>query len=183
MERNEAELELQMAGLKKQYDYTDFAHNAHVNVIPEADFKRLVSDTFKTITFVLKQTYGPYGASGIISDHADTTTTKDGYNVFQSIGFQHAYKRKVYLAINKIITRVNRTVGDGTTSCILLAEKIFNNLEGTGLIVKDMITSMSDINDIATNLASISEEQAASTDEILDTSKRRDEKASPNIID
>jgi len=129
MERNEAELELQMAGLKKQYDYTDFAHNAHVNVIPEADFKRLVSDTFKTITFVLKQTYGPYGASGIISDQSDTTTTKDGYNVFQSIGFQHAYKRKVYLAINKIITRVNRTVGDGTTSCILLAEKIFNNLD------------------------------------------------------
>lgn len=128
MTNNEAELELQMAGLKKQYDYTEFAHNAHVNVIPESDFKRLVSDTFKTITFVLKQTYGPYGASGIISDQSDTTTTKDGYNVFQSIGFQHAYKRKVYLAINKIITRVNRTVGDGTTSCILLAEKIFNNL-------------------------------------------------------
>ena len=57
---NEAELELQMAGLKKQYDYTEFAHNAHVNVIPESDFKRLVSDTFKTITFVFKQTYGPY---------------------------------------------------------------------------------------------------------------------------
>ena len=60
MVNNEAELELQMAGLKKQYDYTEFAHNAHVNVIPESDFKRLVSDTFKTITFVLKQTYGPY---------------------------------------------------------------------------------------------------------------------------
>ena len=125
---NEAELELQMAGLKKQYDYTEFAHNAHVNVIPESDFKRLVSDTFKTITFVLKQTYGPYGATGIVSDQAETTTTKDGYNVFQSIGFNHAYKKRVYQAINKIITRVNRTVGDGTTSCILLAEKIFNNL-------------------------------------------------------
>lgn len=48
-------------------------------------------------------------------------------------------------------------------------EKIFNNLEGTGLIVKDMITSMSDINDIATNLASISEEQAASSQEVAST--------------
>ena len=125
---NEAELELQMAGLKKQYDYTEFAHTNHVNVIPEKDFKRLVSDTFNTITYILKQTYGPYGSSGIISDQSETTTTKDGYNVFQAIGPNHAYKRKVYLAINKIITRVNRTVGDGTTSCILLAEKIFNNL-------------------------------------------------------
>ena len=125
---NEAELELQMAGMKKQYDYTEYAHTNHVNVIPEQDFKRLVSDTFNTITDILKQTYGPYGSSVVISDQSETTTTKDGYNVFQSIGFNHAYKRKVYLAINKIITRVNKNVGDGTTSCVLLAEKIFNNL-------------------------------------------------------
>ena len=125
----EAELELQMAGMKKQYDYTNYAHTNHVNVIPEDDFKRLVSDTFNTITDVLKKTYGPYGSSVVISDQSETTTTKDGYNVFQSIGFNHAYKRKVYLAINKIITRVNRNVGDGTTSCVLLAEKLFNNLK------------------------------------------------------
>ena len=126
---SEAELELQMAGLKKQYDYTEYSHTNHVNVIPENDFKRLVSDTFCTITDILKRTYGPYGSSVVISDQSETTTTKDGYNVFQSIAFSHSYKRKVYLAINKIITRVNRNVGDGTTSCVLLAEKVFNNLK------------------------------------------------------
>ena len=122
------ENEMEMNGFVKVYDYSQYAHDNNVNVIPEADFKRLVSDTFRTITDTLRATYGPYGSSVVISDQSETTTTKDGYNVFQSLGFNHSYKRMVYLAIKKIIERVNRNVGDGTTSCILLAEKIFNNL-------------------------------------------------------
>ena len=125
---NEAELELQMAGLRKQYDYTNYAHTNHINVIPEEDFKRLVSDTFKTTTDTLRRTYGPYGSSVLISEQAETITTKDGYNVYQSMGFTQAYKKMVYRAINKIITRVNKTVGDGTTSCMLMAEKLFNHM-------------------------------------------------------
>lgn len=122
------ENELEMNGFVKVYDYSQYAHDNNVNVIPEEDFKRLVRDTFKTITDTLKATYGPYGSSVLISEQSETTSTKDGYNVFQAIGFNHSYKRMVYLTIKKIIDRVNRNVGDGTTSCILLAEKIFNNL-------------------------------------------------------
>lgn len=122
------DIDLELAGYEKQYDYTQYSHDNNVNVIPEESFKRLISDTFKTITDTLRGTYGPYGSTMVISDQSETTTTKDGYNVFQAMGFSHAYKRMVYLAIKKIIERVNRNVGDGTTSCILLAEKIFNNL-------------------------------------------------------
>ena len=126
---NEAEMELQMAGYQKKYDYSQYAHDNNVNVIPEQSFKQLITDTFKTISDVLKSTYGPYGSSIVISEQSDTITTKDGYNVFEAIGFNHTYKRMVYLAISKIIKRVNKNVGDGTTSCILIADKIFNNLK------------------------------------------------------
>ena len=44
--------ELDIMGYSKVYDYTQFSHDHHINVIPENDFKRLVEDTFKTITFV-----------------------------------------------------------------------------------------------------------------------------------
>lgn len=121
---NNEELEM----YEKVYDYTQYSHDNHVNVIPEASFKKLVHDTFHTITDTLRGTYGPYGSTMMISDQSQTTTTKDGYNVFEAMGFSHHYKRMVYLAIKKICERVNRNVGDGTTSCILLAEKIFNNL-------------------------------------------------------
>lgn len=120
--------ELDIIGYSKVYDYTQFSHDHHINVIPENDFKRLVEDTFKTITFVLRRTYGPYGSTVLITDQNETTTTKDGFNAFQAIGLSHQYKRLVYLAIKKIIERVNRNVGDGTTSCILLAEKLFHKI-------------------------------------------------------
>lgn len=110
-------------------DYNAYSSEKHVNVIPESDFKELVAETFTTISEVLRSTYGPYGSSVIISESNDTITTKDGYNVFQSLGFSHSYKKMVYMAIKKIIERVNKNVGDGTTSCILIAEKLFNNIE------------------------------------------------------
>ena len=149
---NQAELELQMAGLKKQYDYTNYAHTHHINVIPEEDFKRLVSDTFDTITDVLSKTYGPYGSSVLISDQGETITTKDGYNVYQSMSFNQAYKKMVYRAINKIITRVNRNVGDGTTSCILLAEKLFNHLNEVLKTPDEKRLGMEILTDIENNL-------------------------------
>lgn len=114
---------------RKQYDYTQYSHENHVNVIPENDFKHLVEDTFRTITDTMRATYGPYGSTVVISAQNETMTTKDGYNVFEAMGFSHAYKRMVYLAIQKICERVNRNVGDGTTSCILLAEKMFKTIE------------------------------------------------------
>lgn len=125
---NEGELELQMAGYHKVYDYTQYSHENHINVIPESDFKRLITDTFKIIADNLRRTYGPYGSSVMMTDQSLTTTTKDGFNAFEGLHFNHPYKRMVYLAIYDIIKRVNRNVGDGTTTCILLAEKIFNNI-------------------------------------------------------
>jgi chaperonin GroEL (HSP60 family) len=120
--------EMAIAGYKKVFDYTQFSHENHVNVIPEESFKNLVRDTFTTVADVLRNTYGPYGSTIMISDQNNTTTTKDGYNIYCALGFNHQYKKMVYLAIKDIIERVNRTVGDGTTSCILLAEKVFNKL-------------------------------------------------------
>lgn len=120
--------ELELAGYQKVYDYTQYSHTNHVNIIPEDDFKRLVRDTFKIIADNLRRTYGPYGSELILNEQSSTMTSKDGFNAFQAIGFGHTYKRIVYLAISDIIKRVNRNVGDGTTSCILLAEKIFNEI-------------------------------------------------------
>lgn len=108
------------------FDYTQYSNMMNVNVIPKQDFKRLVTDTFRTITDTLRMTYGPYGSQVMITDQNETTATKDGVTVFNAMHFSNEYKNKVYIAIAKICDRVNRVVGDGTTSCILLAEKIFN---------------------------------------------------------
>lgn len=112
-----------------KYDYTQYSHDNDLNVIPDSDYRRLVADTFNIICNVLRQTYGPYGSSVIITEQNQTIATKDGYNTFEALRFSHNYKQQVYLSIQEIINRVNENVGDGTTSCILLAEKMFNLLK------------------------------------------------------
>ena len=108
--------------------YTNYSIDNNVNVIPANDFRMLVQDTFKVITNTVGATAGPYGNQVLISYQNQSTTTKDGYNTFLSMGFSDPYMRMVYLAIKNICERVNKTVGDGTTSCILVAEKLFNHL-------------------------------------------------------
>lgn len=111
-------------------DYLDYSKSKHVNVIPEADFKELVAETFTSMAEVLRSTYGPYGSSMILATTTnETTTTKDGYNVFSALGYNDNYQKMVYMAIKNIIERVNKNVGDGTTSCILIADKLFRNIE------------------------------------------------------
>lgn len=107
-------------------NYNQYSLYRNVNVIPETEFKQLVEDTFQTITETLRVTYGPYGRQIMISQLNDHISTKDGYRVFNALRFTNNYKHKVYLNISAICERVNHMVGDGTTSCILLAEKMFN---------------------------------------------------------
>jgi hypothetical protein len=125
------ENELQAMGYKKKFDYSQYSHDNDVNVIPKNDFKRLIRDTFKTITEVVKETYGPYGSQYTLNELNQTSSTKDGYNTFEAIHFSHQYKQMVKLTIGKICSRVNEVVGDGTTSCLLLAEKIFDSINET----------------------------------------------------
>lgn len=143
------EIQAQEMGYQKRYDFTQYSHENNVNVIPEEDFKRLVQETFKCIADNLRKTYGPYASTVMISNSSNETfATKDGYNVFNALGFSHTYKRMVYLAIQKIIERVNRNVGDGTTSCILIAEKLFLYLQNSIKTVDDKRNIFGVLNDI-----------------------------------
>ena len=143
------EIQAQEMGYQKRYDFTQYSHENNVNVIPEEDFKRLVQETFKCIADNLRKTYGPYASTVMLSNsNNETFATKDGYNVFNALGFSHTYKRMVYLAIQKIIERVNRNVGDGTTSCILIAEKLFVNLQNSIKSVDDKRNIFGVLNDI-----------------------------------
>ena len=111
-------------------NYSQYSIDNEVNIIPEEDFKSLIRDTFKVITQHVGGTAGPYGSQVMLSSSdGQSTTTKDGFNSFSALSFMNPYKKMVYLAIKKICERVNNSVGDGTTSCILLGESLFNHLD------------------------------------------------------
>lgn len=141
--------ELQAMGYKQKFDYSQYSHDNDVNVIPKNDFKRLIRDTFKTITDIVKETYGPYGSTYTLNEMNQTSATKDGYNTFEGMHFSHQYKQMVKLNIGKICSRVNEVVGDGTTSCLLLADKIFDSLNDTLKTSEDERLLVDILDDIA----------------------------------
>lgn len=162
-----------------RYDYTQYSHDNDINVIPKDDYRRLITDAFNVICNVLRQTYGPYGSSVIITEQNQTIATKDGYNTFESLHFSHNYKQQVYLSIQEIINRVNENVGDGTTSCILLAEKMFN-------LLKDIANNADDERKVKGILEMIENELQNPTvieaDKTNDVIHKLDEKSFFNMI-
>ena len=56
-------------------------------------------------------------------------------------------------------------------------DKIYDNIQESNDIISEMITGVEKVDDVATNVAAISEEQAASADEILATSQNMVEQA------
>ncbi len=56
-------------------------------------------------------------------------------------------------------------------------DKIYDNIQESNDLIREMITGVEKVDDVATNVAAISEEQAASADEILATSQNMVEQA------
>ena len=170
----------EISGFEKHYDFTQYSHDNNVNVIPKDDFNHLVRTTFKCIADILRNTYGPYAQAVMITDQSETFATKDGYNVFNAVGFSHRYKRLVYLAIKKIIDRVNNNVGDGTTSCILLAEKLFAELDRVIKTVDDKRNIMNVLTQIESYILN---KDIIKRDKDEDTIHLLDETALDGLID
>lgn len=139
-------------------DFTRYSREKSVNVIPEQDFNALVLETFDTICQTIRCTYGPYGSPVMISEQTDNSTTKDGFKTVEGLHFSNPYQRLVYLAIKKICERVNTNVGDGTTTCILLANELYKRLLEICVTPDDKRNMFNYLNKIEAYLISNSDE-------------------------
>lgn len=122
--------ELSMLGYEAKYQYTQYSQDHGINVIPENDFRKLIIRSSNEISAVLRQTYGPYGSHVMIDSMVgDTVSTKDGNKTFNALKLSNKYLRVGHKLIKKITDRVNMLVGDGTTSCVLLANEMIPIIE------------------------------------------------------
>lgn len=106
-------------------DLLDYNMKKNVNVIPKESYEKLVHIVFNTVAEILSKSYGPLGSNTIISQGRWSSTTKDGFTIFKNIIFNNKYKTMVYEQMRPTCTKLNNTVGDGTTTAILLTAKLF----------------------------------------------------------
>ena len=105
--------------------------NAHYdwNVIDEDSFKQRSLKVFNQVSSALVKTLGPYGKSTMIEKFGESHITKDGWAVLKKLRFTDDINNHILQLLLSISSQVIIKVGDGSTSSIVAADSIFNNLD------------------------------------------------------
>lgn len=154
------------------YGLLSYSNSKNINVIPKAAFEKALSETFETVSENISKSLGPLGSSATILDGMLTEATKDGYTILKNYRFTNRYKRMIFNLIQEPCSRLNNTVGDGTTTSIVLTNYLFqiyknkkDELETLYRLPKTFISTWdSTIEEIINKLSSYS--KPVSNDEI-----------------
>lgn len=103
----------------------EYSNAHHINIIPQEDFEELAQEVFSVIADNITKSLGPLGSSATIFDGTIIEATKDGYHILDKYIFHNRYKKMIYNLIKTPCTKMNNTVGDGTTTAIALTNEMY----------------------------------------------------------
>lgn len=106
---------------------------SHNNVVSEEKLKEVQKETINTLKDYLAKTYGPMGSYTTIISGSDKNTikadySKDGLKVLKNIVFDSPIEFSIQSEVREICHYVEKKVGDGTTSAVILSALIYNEL-------------------------------------------------------
>lgn len=127
------------------------------NVVEERNTKQKIRATLQIISKILVGTLGPYGSTTIIQDREmKHFATKDGYDLMNKISFSEEVSRTVLDLVRQVASNQVLTVGDGSTSAIVVASALYSSLTHPKLKLFDKIAPK-DVLDILKDLADLLE--------------------------
>lgn len=129
------------------------------NIVKGNELRKVQQETLHVIKESLINTFGPNGSTTMIkrSPTEFALSTKDGHTVLSNIKFTGMIESTVVQELTELTTYIVKTVGDGTTSAIVLSSIIFDKLvesENLKAHPSAIITSFKDaVNDIITEIS------------------------------
>jgi chaperonin GroEL len=100
------------------------------NILSSKESRIIINNVIDEIYNILSVTLGPGGSNVLIEKmHSDHIITKDGYTVLNNLAFNGKLERTILNFFQKISGRLNSTVGDGTTSAVLIAINLYKGLQ------------------------------------------------------
>ena len=105
------------------------------NIISKNTLRDIQLETMETIATALANSYGPDGSTTQIrtmttaKDAGTTEYTKDGHKILSNIKFNKPIEYSIVDDLKAITTNTVKTVGDGTTSAVILSYLIFKELK------------------------------------------------------
>ncbi len=100
------------------------------NVVSREVFQEVQINTLSDIALCIANTFGPMGSttkiiSGNDSNSMYTKYSKDGHTVLKHILYSNPIEMSIRLEIEEITRHVETEIGDGTTSAVILADRIY----------------------------------------------------------
>lgn len=105
------------------------------NIVSKETLRDVQLETMQVIAKALANSYGPDGSTTQIrtittaKDSGVTEYTKDGHKILSSIKFNKPIEYSIVDDLKSITTNTVKTVGDGTTSAVILSYLIFKELK------------------------------------------------------
>ena len=97
------------------------------NVVPKETLRPIQQNVLNILSNHLKQSFGPMGSNSVIKkENALNVYTKDGHTILKNIYFHGIIEQSIKDDIESITRHIVTTVGDGTTSAVMLSALIFD---------------------------------------------------------
>lgn len=99
------------------------------NLVKKERLREVQRETFNEVQEALINSFGPMGSNTeIYKENKLNQYTKDGHTILNNIQFYNVIERAIQRDLVDITQHIVKKVGDGTTSAILLSNKIFTEL-------------------------------------------------------
>lgn len=99
------------------------------NIVPKEKLREVQLNTLEILADVVSKTAGPRGSNTqLLHGKRYDEYTKDGHNVLSQIKFYRPLENAIQTEMKEVTRYIVKTVGDGTTSCVLLANEIFKSM-------------------------------------------------------
>ena len=96
------------------------------NIVPKEKLREVQLNTLEVLASVVSKTAGPRGSNTqLLHSQRMNEYTKDGHNVLSEIKFYHPLENAIQTEMKEITRYIVKTVGDGTTSAVMLSYAIF----------------------------------------------------------
>lgn len=99
------------------------------NIVDKKCLRKVQQWTLNKLAESVYNSAGPYGSTTqIIHDNQFNEYTKDGHTIIQAISFNGSIESAIQKEITELTRHIVKTVGDGSTSVVLLSNFIFTEL-------------------------------------------------------
>lgn len=96
------------------------------NVVPVGVLRNIQQNVLDELYDILAQSFGPMGSNTVIKkENALNIYTKDGHTILKNIYFHGIIEQSIKDDIESITRHIVTTVGDGTTSAVMLSDELF----------------------------------------------------------